>query len=88
VAWGAWKGVAQARRSREELQTLQARREYLVRANLELRREVGSLQHEKTARERAAREALDVVAPGEVLVIVPEARAVGRTDGAAVGRSL
>lgn len=88
VAWGAWRGVAQAQRSRDELQILLARRDLLVRVNLELRREVGSLQHERAARERAAREALDVVAPGEVLVIVPEARAAGRTDGAAAGRSL
>jgi cell division protein FtsB len=87
VAWGAWRGVAQAQRSRDELQTLLARRELLVRVNVELRREVESLQHERAARERAAREALDVVAPGEVLVIVPESSAMGRTDAAA-GRSL
>lgn len=88
VAWGAWRGVAQAQRSRDELETLLARRDLLVRVNSELRREVGSLQHERVARERAAREALDVVAPGEVLVIVPEATAGSRANGAAAGRSL
>jgi cell division protein FtsB len=83
VVWGAWRGVAQAQRSRDELQMLQARRDLLVRVNHELRREVGSLGHERAARERAARETLDVVAPGEVLVIALDAKASGQTGGAA-----
>ena len=83
VVWGAWRGVAQAQRSRDELQVLQARQDLLVRVNQELRREVESLGHERAARERAARESLDVVAPGEVLVIAMDAHAAGQTGGAA-----
>jgi cell division protein FtsB len=72
LAWGAWRGVVEARRSGVELDALSARRDQLARAKEELRREVEALGREPVARERAARETLDVVAPGEVLVIVPE----------------
>ncbi|HNX51266.1 MAG TPA: septum formation initiator family protein [Thermoanaerobaculaceae bacterium] len=88
VAWGAWRGVAQAQRSHDELQVLQARREQLLRFNQELRREVVSLRNERPARERAARQTLDVVAPGEVLVIAPDAIPAGPAGGASADHRL
>lgn len=71
AAWGAWRGVAEARQGRIETRALEAHRANLEETNRALRCEVDALQHERAARERAARQALDVSAPGEVLVIVP-----------------
>lgn len=71
AVWGAWRGVAEARRSRLEVRALETRRTSLEEANRALRREVDALRREQATRERAARQVLDVAAPGEVLVIVP-----------------
>jgi len=71
VSWGWWRGAVSVRESRRELAELAERRERLREANRALTREVEALRHEREARARAAREALDVVSPAEVLVVVP-----------------
>jgi cell division protein FtsB len=71
VGWGWWRGVVAEREARRELAELQARRERLVHETRALASEVAALKHEPAARARAAREALDVAAPDEVLVILP-----------------
>ncbi len=71
IGLGWWRAVVAERETRRELADMRSRREQLERANRALEREVGSLKHEPEARARAAREALDAAAPGEVLVIVP-----------------
>jgi cell division protein FtsB len=72
LLWGGWRGVEAARAGQRELAELQRRKARLVSATAELRREVVALQREKEAKARAAREALDVAAPGEVLVVVSD----------------
>lgn len=71
AAWGWWGGVQTVRENQRELSELQARRQRLEEANGLLRQEVVSLRDDVQARERAARTVLDVVAEGEVLVVVP-----------------
>jgi cell division protein FtsB len=71
VSWGWWQAVIAERETRRELVELRVRRQQLEEANRALAREVEALKREREARARAAREALDVAAPGEVLVIVP-----------------
>jgi cell division protein FtsB len=71
VFWGWWKGTVRVRETRRELAQLAARKERLEVARRSLAREVEALRHEREARARSAREALDVVAPGEVLVVLP-----------------
>lgn len=71
VGWGWWQAVIAERETRRELVELRARRQQLEEANRALAREVEALKREREARARAAREALDVAAPDEVLVIVP-----------------
>jgi cell division protein FtsB len=78
VSWGWWRGAVSVRESRREFAELVERREHLREANRALSREVEALRREREARARAAREALDVVAPGEVLVVVPPPAAVPR----------
>lgn len=70
VALGWWRAVVVERDTRRELDELRTRRQQLEQANRALKREVQALKNEREARARAAREALDVAAPGEVLVIV------------------
>jgi len=71
AVWG-WLAVsATVRDTRRERADLEARRDRLETGNRELAREVASLRQDNGARARAARESLDVVAPDEVLVIVP-----------------
>jgi cell division protein FtsB len=72
VGWGWWRAVVAERETRRELEELRARRQLLEETNRALVRQVGALKQEREARARAARETLDVVAPGEVLVIVPQ----------------
>ncbi len=72
IALGWWRGVVGERATRRELEDLRSRREQLERANRALEREVAALKGDREARVRAARKTLDVVAPGEVLVIVPQ----------------
>jgi cell division protein FtsB len=72
LLWGWWRGVESARASQRELAELQARMARLESATAELRREVAALQREKEAKARAAREVLDVAAPGEVVVVTPD----------------
>jgi len=72
VGWAGWSGVRSASESRRELAELQARKARLEGSMSQLKREVAALRREREARARAAREALDVAAPGEVLVVVPE----------------
>lgn len=86
AAWGAWRGVAEAQRSRVEVQALEARRASLEEANRALRREVEALRTELAARQRAARQTLDVVAPGELLIVVPPTPTPPRGAGASPGR--
>jgi cell division protein FtsB len=71
VAWGWWRGTLNVRESRRELDELARRKSELVEHNRRLAREVRALQREREAKVRAAREALDVAGPKEVLVIVP-----------------
>jgi cell division protein FtsB len=97
VGWGWWVGTARVREARRELAQLTSRRQELVTSTKLLARDVAALQRESEVRARAAREALDVVAPNEVLVIVPSptatsgprvaatATAVPRATGTALG---
>jgi cell division protein FtsB len=71
VGWGWWQGAARVRETRRELAQLRQRLEALDAERSRLAREVESLKEERAARARAAREALDVTAPGEVLVVLP-----------------
>ncbi len=71
VGWGWWRGNLAVRDSRRELADLQSRKRQLADSNRVLAREVEALKTEREARARAAREAMDAAAPGEVLVIVP-----------------
>jgi cell division protein FtsB len=73
VGWGWWQAVIAERETRRELLELRTRRQQLEEANRALAREVEFLKRESEARERAARETLDVAAPNEVLIIVPRA---------------
>jgi cell division protein FtsB len=73
LAWATWRGVVEVRTSSMELEALQARRDTLRTTNIKLKREVEALRNERETRARVAREALDVAAPGEVLVLVPAA---------------
>ena len=75
LAWVTWRGVVEVRSCSRELEALQARRDTLRTTNTRLKREVEALQKERETRVRVAREALDVAAPGEVLVLVPAADA-------------
>ncbi len=70
VGLGWWRAAVVEWDTRRELQELRARRQQLEQANRALEREVRALKNEREARARAARETLDVAAPGEVLVIV------------------
>ena len=72
VGWGWWQAVVAERETRRELLELRARRELLQEANRQLARQVEALKHEREARARAARETLDVAAPDEVLVVLPQ----------------
>ena len=72
VAWGWWRGSVRVRETRRELAQLELRRQSLEAARRRLNREVEALRHEREAKVRAAREALDVAAPGEVLVVMPQ----------------
>jgi len=72
VAWGWWLGSLRVRETRRELAELTARRDALDAECRRLAREVEALRREKEARARAARENLDVVSPGEVLVVLPQ----------------
>jgi cell division protein FtsB len=72
IALGWWRGVVGERATRRELEELRSRRQQLERANRALEREVKALKGDPAARVRAARKALDAVAPGEILVIVPQ----------------
>ncbi len=71
VGLGWWRAVVVERQTRRELEELRARRDQLEEANRVLERAIRALKNEREARARAAREALDVAAPGEVVVIVP-----------------
>jgi len=73
VGWGWWQAVIAERETRRELLELRTRRQQLEEVNRALAREVEFLKRESAARERAARETLDVAAPNEVLIIVPQA---------------
>ncbi len=71
VGLGWWRAVVVERQTRRELEEVRVRREQLEEANRVLERAIRALKNEREARARAAREALDVAAPGEVVVIVP-----------------
>ena len=73
VGWGWWQGTLRVRETRRELAQLEERLERLETERRRLAREVESLREEREARVRAARESLDVAAPGEILVILPPA---------------
>jgi cell division protein FtsB len=78
VGWGWWRAVAAEGETRRELEELRARRQQLEETNRALERQVAALKQEREARARAAREALDAAAPGEVLVVVPRPTPTGR----------
>jgi cell division protein FtsB len=83
IGWGFWSGQQATRRAREELRALEARRAQLEQTNRDLARRVEALQHDREARAHAAREGLDVAAPGETIVILPPApRANAKTTPA------
>jgi cell division protein FtsB len=71
VSWGWWLGATRVRETRRELAQLEQRRQALDAERRRLAREVESLRREREAKVRAAREALDVAAPGEILVVLP-----------------
>jgi cell division protein FtsB len=71
VAWGWWSGTVRVHETQRELAQLEARRQELEAASRRLAREVEALRHEREGKVRAAREELDLVAPGETLVVVP-----------------
>ena len=71
VAWGWWQGTVRVSEAEREMALLEAKRLELEAASRRLAREVEALRHEREAKVRAAREALDVAAPGEVLVVIP-----------------
>jgi cell division protein FtsB len=71
IVWGWWRGVVVERETRRELVELQAKKRRVEETNRVLAREVAALSQERAARERAAREGLDVAAPEEVIVVVP-----------------
>jgi len=73
VGWGWWRGAERVRETRRELAQLETRRAALEAERRRLERDVEALRREREAKVRAAREALDVTAPGEVLVVVPQA---------------
>lgn len=73
IGWGWWQAVVAERETRRELLELRVHRQQLEEENRALARQVEALKREREARARAAREALDVAAPDEVLVIVPQA---------------
>jgi len=73
IGWGWWQAVVAERETRRELIELRVHRQQLEEENRALARQVEALKREREARARAAREALDVAAPDEVLVIVPRA---------------
>lgn len=73
IGWGWWQAVVAERETRRELIELRVHRHQLEEENRALARQVEALKREREARARAAREALDVAAPDEVLVIVPQA---------------
>ena len=72
IGWGWWRAVVAEREARRELLELRMRRQQLEEANSALARQVEALKREREARARAARETLDVAAPDEVLVIIPQ----------------
>jgi cell division protein FtsB len=76
VGWGWWQGTLRVRETRRELAQLEARLEKLEAERRRLAREVESLRQEREAKVRAARESLDVAAPGEILVMLPPATPV------------
>jgi cell division protein FtsB len=72
VGLGTWRGVVEVRDSLREMEQLEAHCVHLRDANEKLLREVEALKREREVRIHAARETLDVVAPGEVLVLVTD----------------
>jgi cell division protein FtsB len=71
VAWAWWASFASLAEARRELAEVEARKADLERTIRVLRTEVAGLERERESRARTARASLDVVAPGEMLVIVP-----------------
>lgn len=71
VGWGWWRGVVTTQVSTREVADLLARKARIEQVNAGLRREVTSLRRERETRARAARNILDVAAPGEVVIVVP-----------------
>jgi cell division protein FtsB len=71
IAWGWWRGVAVERETRRELVELQTKKHRVEETNRVLAREVAALSQERAARERAAREGLDVAAAEEIIVVLP-----------------
>jgi cell division protein FtsB len=72
VGWGWSRAIVAERQTRRELVNLRAQRQQLEETNRELARQIEALKNEREARARAARETLDVAAPDEVLVVLPQ----------------
>jgi cell division protein FtsB len=71
IGLGWWRAVIVERETQRELEEFRVRRQQLEEANRVLERAIRALKEEREARARAAREALDVAEPGEVIVVVP-----------------
>lgn len=65
------RGFLEVRRQREKLKTLQAEVAALDAANRKLADDVEGLQKDPAAIEKVAREELGLVAPGDVVVVLP-----------------
>jgi cell division protein FtsB len=66
------RGLLQVRRQRLELATMQAEVAELDADNRKLEAEVAALQNDPKAVEKIARETLNLVRPGEIVLILPE----------------
>lgn len=85
VVWGWWVGSQRVRETQLELAQLEHTKRELEVGNRSLASQVEALRRDREARVRAAREALDVAAPGEVLVVLPQPTPRGADRGAAAG---
>jgi len=66
------RGFLQVRRQRRELRAAQDEVTKLVEENIQLEAEVAALKNDPAALEKIAREKLQLVKPGEVVIVLPE----------------
>jgi cell division protein FtsB len=70
------KGFGRYRRLRDEVASLKTRNAELGDSNLRLAREVDALQHDPRYQERAVREELGLIRPGDLVLELDEPRVV------------